>query len=605
MGPMAQGPEIEQRPRRNSWLPAFVIAIGVFAGSLLALAWVLFDVISDGETRASNGDEDPTPAATSSAETPTIDGDVTYSGPLPAGAEELGLIGAQPGEIADIEFVPGSFDGSVVVGHYAPVAALGTAVESLTREELNGLLTGAITDWSEVGGLPGAVHPIWVFDPAQSAVDGLPPLADPVPELMTSYDELRAAMTVDSGIVTIVPIEELDPSMMALAIDGVDFVRGVGDTGAWPYTTRMLVQANTDRGRSQASAIVQAIRAETPTITRVVATGDILMSRCSLARIEESGDWGSALRGEMGEYLAAADLTLGSLDGAIQDLSTPFGCVAQDYPNLSSPPEVREALTLAGFDSLTIATNHIFDCGVDCIRAEALLRTMELLEEVGIKTVGGGANLEEAFAPAIFEVNGITFGVLGFDDVAAQDLEATDTEPGTAPMDDSYDNERADPPAEPAFYKSASLLGVERLQRLVRELKEEVDVVIVQIQSGTEDTHRPSDRSLKGLRAAAEAGADLVVGNQAHWVQGLEVRDGVFIPYALGNFIFDQLHTPEHSQGYVLEATFHGTKHVAVRLLPYEIVNQHRPTFVDGDLRLKILGDVYGASVELSDREPD
>ncbi len=600
---MAREPEVPPRTPRSPWLPAFVLAISVFAGSLGALAWVLFDVISDGETQAaSTGFETPNSGAP--ALTPTIDGRVTYSGELPAAAAELGLVAAGPGETADIEFVPGSFEGSVIVGYYVPVAALGTAVDSLSRDQLNALLTGAISDWSEVGGLPGAVRGVWVLDPTIDPVDGLPPLADPVSELMTSYDELRAAMTIDSGIVSIVPIEELDPGMNALTIDGVDLVRGFGDASAWPWTTRMLVQANTSRGRSQAAAIAQAITATPPVITRVVATGDILMSRCSLARIQDSGDWGAALRGEMGDYLAAADLTLGSLDGAIQDLAEPYGCVAQDYPNLSSPPQVIEALTLAGFDSLTIATNHIFDCGVGCIRSEALLRTMELLGEAGIKTVGGGANLDEAFAPAIFEVNGITFGVLGFDDVAAQDLQATETSAGTAPMDDSYDNERADLPAEPAFYKSANLLGVERLQRLIRELKEEVDVVIVQIQSGTEDTHRPSDRSLKGLRAAVDAGADLVVGNQAHWVQGVEVRDGSFIPYALGNFIFDQLHTPEHSRGFVLEATFHGTKKVAVRLLPYEIVNQHRPTFVDGALRLKILNDVYQASIGLGEREP-
>ncbi len=599
---MAREAGVPPRTPRNPWLPAFVLAIGVFAGSLGALAWVLFDVISDGETQAaSNGFETPTPGTP--AETPAIDGRVTYAGELPATAAELGLVAAEPGATADIEFVPGAFEGSVIVGYYAPVVALGTAVDSLTRDQLNGLLTGAITDWSEVGGLPGVVRPLWVFDPTTAVIDGLPP------DFLTvaraeSYEALRGGMSIDSGMISIVPIEELDPSMSAVAIDGVDLVRGFGDASAWPWTTRMLVQANTSRGRSQAAAIQQAITATPPVITRVVATGDILMSRCSLARIQASGDWGSALRGEMGDYLAAADLTLGSLDGAIQDLSEPYGCVAQDYPNLSSPPQVIEALTLAGFDSLTIATNHIFDCGIDCIRSEAMLRTMELLGEAGIKTVGGGANLAEAFAPAIFEVNGITFGVLGFDDVAAQDLEATETSPGTAPLDDSYDNERADPPAEPAFYKSADLLGVERLQRLIRELKEQVDVVVVQIQSGTEDTHRPSDRSLKGLRAAMEAGADLVVGNQAHWVQGAEVRDGSFIPYALGNFIFDQLHTPEHSQGFVLEATFHGTKKVAVRLLPYEIVGQHRPTFVDGDLRLKILNDVYEASIGLGEREP-
>ena len=215
---------------------------------------------------------------------------------------------------------------------------------------------------------------------------------------------------------------------------------------------------------------------------------------------------------------------------------------------------------------------------------------------MGIKTVGGGHNLEEALAPAILEVNGLKFGILGFDDIAAEDLEATETEPGTAPLDDSYVNEKADLPAEPAFYKSADLLGVTRLQERIRALKQQVDVVIVQIQSGTEDTHAPSPRSVKALRAAADAGADLVVGNQAHWVQAAEVRGDAFLAYALGNFIFDQTHTPEHTQGYLLEATFHDKKLATVRLVPYQIEAKYKPTFVDGTTHAKIIGDVAEAS---------
>jgi len=119
------------------------------------------------------------------------------------------------------------------------------------------------------------------------------------------------------------------------------------------------------------------------------------------------------------------------------------------------------------------------------------------------------------------------------------------------------------------------------------------------VQSGTEDTHVPTARSIKALRAAADAGADLVVGNQAHWVQAAETRGPSFIAYALGNFVFDQTHTPEHTQGYLLEATFHGSRLVTIRMLPYQIEERYRPVFAAGALRLKILGDVMTASQKL------
>lgn len=583
---------------RDPWLPAFVLAVITLCASLVALAIVLLDAISDGEGRQPAPGSDP-PATADATPRP-----LAFAGPLPTGGERLGLSPAGPGATPDIEFAPGDGPGSFAVRYFVPVAALGAGVDSLTREQLGALVTGAIGDWSEVGGLDRAVE-VRLADPAavRAYIEALLPPSQggsfTVLGQVETYEALRKAMTVDSGILSVVPIEELSPGMVALAIDGVDIARGRGDPAAWPLAERWRVEARTPAGEARIAEIKDALAARLPDVTTVVATGDILMSRCALAAIEATGDWAAALRGPVGEYLASASLALGSLDGSIQDIAEPYRCIPMEFPNLTSPPEVIEALTLAGIDGVTIATNHIFDCADGGCGAEAMLRTIELLTGAGIKTVGGGANLEEALAPAIFEVNGLRFGVLGFDDIAAEHLQATATTAGTAPLDDSYEDEQATPPAEPAFYKPAELLDLTRFEERIRTLKSEVDVVIVQVQSGYEDTHEPSPRSIKALRAAVDAGADLVVGNQAHWVQAVELRGSAFIAYALGNFIFDQDRTPEHTQGYLLEATFHGARLATVRLVPYRIADRYRPTFVEGETRAKILGDVIGASTGL------
>lgn len=596
---MATQPE---PPARNPWLPAFVLSIGVFCGSLLLLAFVLLDLISDGETRQVVVAADATPTA---GATPAA---LTYAGLLPPGAESLGLVVVEAGSTPDLTFQQGDGEGSVVTRYFVPVASLGAGVDALTREQLAGLAGGTITDWSEVGGLERKVHLALVA--SADIRTYIPALTSPAHSLsesfmvfedLGSYADLRAAMTVDSGILSVVPLEELSPGMVALAIDGADIARGRGDPGLWPFVERWDVSAQTARGEAELERVREAVAAGPPAITTVVATGDILMARCALAAIQATGDWGAALRGRVGEYLAGADLALSSLDASIQDIAEPYGCIVMEFPNLTSPPEVIEALTLAGIDGMTIATNHIFDCADGGCGSQAMLRTIALLNQAGIKTVGGGANLEEALAPAIFEINGLRFGVLGFDDIAAEFLQATETEPGTAPLDDSYDDEQSTPPEEPAFYKPAEMLELSRFEERIRRLKAEVDVVIVQVQSGYEDTHEPSPRSLKALRAAVDAGADLVVGNQAHWVQAIELRDDAFIAYALGNFIFDQTRTPEHTQGYLLEATFHGAKLATVRLVPYQIEERYRPAFVEGETRAKVLGDVVGASVALAE----
>ncbi len=585
---------------RNPWLLLFVLAVACLAGSMLALAWVLFAAISEDDSPKSSD-----PLQDASTAVPDVQAGLTYGGHLPAGAEDLGLKPVADGKTPDIEFAStGNPEDLVAVAYLVPVAALGAGVDSLTGEQLLAILRGDLVDWGAAGGIPGKIQRFVAastdLQPVQewagsagggNAAGGF--------TVVDSYEVLRQRFEFDSGGFAFVPEAEMGPGMVAIAVDGLDIARGIGDAASWPLTQHISVAAKTSKGKAQAAAVREHLAVKFPVVTRVVATGDVLQSRCSLAAIIATGDWAAALRGPVGEFVAGADLALSSLDGSIQGIGAPYLCVVQEYPNLTSPPEVIEALTLAGIDEMTLATNHAFDCGQGACGSKALLESQSRLNAANIKTVGGGKDLEDALAPAIFKVHGIRFGVLGFDDIAAEDFEATETEPGTAPLDDSYANERADLPREPAFYKPASLLGLTRFEERIRALKSQVDVVIVQVQSGTEDTHAPSPRSIKALRAAADAGADLVVGNQAHWVQAIEVRNDRFIAYALGNFIFDQTHTPEHTQGYLLEATFHDRRLATVRLLPYQIENKYKPTFVTGATQVKVLSDVIDASTDL------
>lgn len=571
---------------RDPWTFAFALSLMAFVSSLLVLGVVLADRGSNPGAVAGADPESPLPGGDKSA-APVLQ----FTGQLPRGLNPAQFRGAFDPKDADISFEPSDDAETAVTRYFVPVVPLHAALDSVTSAQLEELLAGRLS-FADVGGLGGVPAFVVAAPETDSRAIATFTSASPQPFSGSGYDALFASMAEpDAAFISFVPVEELHPSVSALAVDGIDIARGRGDPAAWPFVERVSVRGITKAGKEAAPGILAALRAEPPLITTVVATGDILQSRCSLAQIMATGDWGAALRGPVGEYLAAADLALGSLDGSIQDINPPYLCV--EGTNLSSPPEVLEALLLAGIDGVTVATNHIFDCGIEYCGTQAFLRTLELLDEAGIKYVGGGRNLEEALAPAIFEVNGVTFGVLGFDDVAAYELEATDDFPGTAPLDDSYAEENA--AGEPAFFRPAEELSLNRFTERIRLLKQQVDVVIVQVQTGTEDTHDPSPRSIKALRAAADAGADLVVGNQAHHVQAVETRGDTFIAYALGNFIFDQTHTPEHTQGYLLEASFLGDRLITVRMVPYQIEDKYKPTFVDGELRRKILSDVFNA----------
>src|SRR5688572_218621 len=134
----------------------------------------------------------------------------------------------------------------------------------------------------------------------------------------------------------------------------------------------------------------------------------------------------------LAEQLQSADLTIGSLDGAISDYNPAPPCM--ETRNLLAPAEAVEGLQFAGFDVLTVATNHIKDCGLvrGCVD-QSMFETLKNLRAAGIQPTGAGNNLAEATAPVILTVHGVRFAFLGFSAIDRTRW-ATETTPGTGPF---------------------------------------------------------------------------------------------------------------------------------------------------------------------------
>jgi hypothetical protein len=84
---------------------------------------------------------------------------------------------------------------------------------------------------------------------------------------------------------------------------------------------------------------------------------------------------------------------------------------------------------------------------------------------------------------------------------------------------------------------------------------------------------------LAAALAAIDAGADLVLGAHPHWVQRVGSYKGKLIIYSMGNFVFDQMWSPETRQGVIVKLTFQGNKVVSTHYIPTVIddYNQPRP----------------------------
>ncbi len=167
------------------------------------------------------------------------------------------------------------------------------------------------------------------------------------------------------------------------------------------------------------------------------------------------------------------------------------------------------------------------------------------------------------------------FAFLAYDDIASY-YHASANSAGAAPLDPST------------------------IAEDVVNARKVADVVVVLPHWGVEYTADPTLRQREFARAAAAAGADLIVGNHPHWVQAHEQIGGTFVAYALGNFVFDQSWSLETQQGAMLRVTFKGTRLTSTQYVPIHIYDQYQPRLADPAESQQILGRIETASAALS-----
>jgi poly-gamma-glutamate synthesis protein (capsule biosynthesis protein) len=285
--------------------------------------------------------------------------------------------------------------------------------------------------------------------------------------------------------------------------------------------------------------------------THILFTGDINLGRCIAKRTiiahgsTNNYDYPFEF---VGERLKSADITVGSLDASLSDESPPMPC--PESMNLISPPYMVEGLQHAGFDVISIATNHAKDCGnkgFDC-DGKSLLDTIDTLKSAGIQPAGAGSNLQEARLPVIVEKNGIRFAFLGFDQINER-VWATENTPGAAPIAKAY---------------------ISKITAQIKAVKQDADVVIVLLHWGAENNPEPVDIQRVWARDFVEAGASLVIGNHPHIIQPMEVFSDKLIFYSLGNFVFDQEFSYQR-ESMVVEVNFVGAEIKSWNLLPITI----------------------------------
>jgi poly-gamma-glutamate capsule biosynthesis protein CapA/YwtB (metallophosphatase superfamily) len=224
--------------------------------------------------------------------------------------------------------------------------------------------------------------------------------------------------------------------------------------------------------------------------------------------------------------IRAADLAIGHLEVP----HTVRGAELKgDVPAPGAPPENLDALHRAGFHAVTLAGNHIADCG-----AVGIADTIDRLDVLGIAHTGAGENLHAARAPLRLARGGRQISVLSYNCVGPEAAWADAERAGCNYLRVRTADGSPIAPAAPLVE-----VAPEALQQLRRDIKaahEQSGLVIVALHKGI--VHTPArlatyERPL--AEAAIEAGADVVVGHHAHILRGIELCSGRPVFHGLGN----------------------------------------------------------------------
>lgn len=178
-------------------------------------------------------------------------------------------------------------------------------------------------------------------------------------------------------------------------------------------------------------------------------------------------------------------------------------------------PRHVDILNQMGVDIVSLANNHAYDYGPD-----ALMDTFDTLESASVPYVGAGRTLEEAMKPVYFISGGKKIAF-----VSATQIERL-----------------SDPDTKEATVSSPGVLRTldpERFLTVIEKAKSESDFVVVYVHWGSENTIDVEQSQRDLATSYVQAGANLILGDHSHCLQGFEYINDVPVIYSLGNFWFN------------------------------------------------------------------
>ena len=296
----------------------------------------------------------------------------------------------------------------------------------------------------------------------------------------------------------------------------------------------------------------------------ISSVGDVTLGEDISASVTSSFSTLAALYGtsyffeNVRDILSADDITFANLEGAL----TSGGTRQNKTFAFRGDPSYTDILLDGSIEVVTLANNHSGDYG-----DEGLEDTKTNLEEAGIDWCEGDTIVMR-------DVDGVKVALIGI------------------------------------YVLNEGLAKDEQLQTdIARARREGAQIVVVAFHWGTELATTPDSMQTTLGHAAIDYGADLVVGHHPHVLQGIELYEGKYIAYSLGNFCFGGNTSPSDMDTMILQVTFmvDGSDEITdmelnivpCRISSSETSNNYQPTPAEGEEAQRILEKISALSEAL------
>lgn len=189
----------------------------------------------------------------------------------------------------------------------------------------------------------------------------------------------------------------------------------------------------------------------------------------------------------------------------------------QSYPIFNTPSAFGRDMIDAGFNLVSLASNHSMDMGgASGIKSASWWESQE-----GILATGMASSEEKRNDYKIMEANGITYTMLSY----------------------TYGTNGMPIPSDTPWV--VNVFNEEVAKKDIEAVRDKVDILIVAMHWGQEYMQTATEQQKNQAKFLASLGVDIILGNHSHSLQPYEKIDDTIVFYSFGNFISNQMGAQE------------------------------------------------------------